>query len=86
MVLEAVERSPNCFVTPTPELMLEGARAAVVASVRGNDPGLVHGLPVSVKDLIAVGGVRMTFGISPLGCLPSPASATHPVPSGSSPI
>ena len=34
---------------------VEAARAAEVALVRGNDPGLLHGLPVSVKDLIAVG-------------------------------
>ena len=46
----------------TPEMALTSARAAEKALMSGSPPGLLHGLPISVKDLIAVGGVRCTFG------------------------
>jgi aspartyl-tRNA(Asn)/glutamyl-tRNA(Gln) amidotransferase subunit A len=53
----------NCFVTQTPETALEAARRAEAAIMRGDAPlGLLHGLPVSVKDLITMGGVRCSFG------------------------
>lgn len=60
--MDAVEDRLNAFVTPTPELALEAARTAERALLGGEDLGALHGLPVSVKDLIAVGGVRMTMG------------------------
>jgi aspartyl-tRNA(Asn)/glutamyl-tRNA(Gln) amidotransferase subunit A len=58
----------NCFVTQTPDLALAAAQAAEQAYAEARagatalTPGDLAGLPLSVKDLIAVGGVRMTFG------------------------
>jgi aspartyl-tRNA(Asn)/glutamyl-tRNA(Gln) amidotransferase subunit A len=60
--MEAHEPLLNCFVTRTPEIALEAARTAEAAILAGDDPGALGGLPISVKDLIAVGGVRLTFG------------------------
>ena len=58
----ALESVLNCFVTPTPEIALEAARRAEQAVMDGAPLGPLHGVPISVKDLIAVGGVRQTFG------------------------
>ncbi|PLS87298.1 MAG: amidase [Actinobacteria bacterium] len=60
--MEALEPTLNAFVTPTPEMALEAAREADEKLARGEEPGPLHGLPISVKDLINVGGVRTTFG------------------------
>jgi len=64
-VLENMERTEpilNAFVTRTPELALAAAQAADEAAARGEKLGPLHGLPVSLKDLIPVGGVRHTSG------------------------
>ena len=58
----ALEPALNCFVTTTPEAALEAAKRAEQAVMAGKPLGALHGLPISVKDLIAVGGVRQTFG------------------------
>jgi Asp-tRNA(Asn)/Glu-tRNA(Gln) amidotransferase A subunit family amidase len=61
--MEKLEPTLNCMVTPTPELALEAARAAEKAVMkRGTKLGLLHGLPISVKDLITVAGVKCAFG------------------------
>lgn len=60
--LHAVEGELNAFVTLTEEVAREAARAAEDAIMNGGELGALHGLPVSVKDLIAMGGVRFTFG------------------------
>jgi aspartyl-tRNA(Asn)/glutamyl-tRNA(Gln) amidotransferase subunit A len=52
----------NCFVTRTPEMALAAASRADQRLSKGEQLGPLHGLPISVKDLIAVGGVRQTFG------------------------
>ena len=57
-----LEPTLNAFVTPTPEIALAAAREADKRLARGEEPGPLHGLPISVKDLINVGGVRTTFG------------------------
>lgn len=60
----SVETQPtvNAFVTLTPELALDAARQAERA-VMANEPlRPLHGLPISVKDLIAVQDVPLTFG------------------------
>ncbi|MGN5478475.1 amidase [Cupriavidus basilensis] len=59
---EAVEPLLNCFVTRTPDLAMDAARSAEKALMAGEPVGMLHGLPISVKDLISVGGVRQTFG------------------------
>jgi Asp-tRNA(Asn)/Glu-tRNA(Gln) amidotransferase A subunit family amidase len=52
----------NCFATYTPELALEAARMAEQEQMAGNATGPLHGLPISVKDLIAVKDLKLTFG------------------------
>jgi Asp-tRNA(Asn)/Glu-tRNA(Gln) amidotransferase A subunit family amidase len=60
--MEALEPVLNAFVTPTPERAMEAAREADRLLAEGGEPGVLHGVPISVKDLINVGGVRTTFG------------------------
>ncbi len=60
--MEEVEPALNSFVTVTEEMARKAAQAAERAVLDGEEPGLLHGLPISVKDLIAVGGVRCAFG------------------------
>ncbi|AEJ13911.1 MULTISPECIES: amidase [Pseudomonas] len=60
--MQSLEPLLNAFVTQTPELALSAARAAEKAVMRGERFGALHGLPISVKDLISVSGVRQTFG------------------------
>ena len=58
----ALEPVLNCFVTTMPESALAAARRAEQAVLSGAPLGPLHGIPISVKDLIAVGGTRQTFG------------------------
>ena len=60
--MEALEPALNAFVTPMPEQAMEAARAADRLLAEGGEPGPLQGVPISVKDLINVGGVRTTFG------------------------
>ena len=63
--LERAERFDpklNCFATYTPELALEAARKAEQELMTGRPTGPLHGLPISVKDLIAVKDLKLTFG------------------------
>ena len=60
--LEEVEPRLNSFVTVTEDVARAAARSAEKAVMDGDPPGLLHGLPLSVKDLIAMDGVRWTFG------------------------
>ncbi len=58
----ALEPALNCFVTSMPEQALQAAARAEQAVMAGEKLGALHGIPISVKDLIAVAGVRQTFG------------------------
>jgi Asp-tRNA(Asn)/Glu-tRNA(Gln) amidotransferase A subunit family amidase len=60
--IESVEPVLNAFVTLMPEQAMEAARAADRLLAEGRELGSLHGVPISVKDLINVGGVRTTFG------------------------
>ena len=64
-VLRRIERlNPqlNAFCTVTAESARTHAKAAEIAVVRGEPLGPLHGVPVSVKDLVITRGVRTTFG------------------------
>jgi len=64
-VLGAVDRLQpklNCFITVTAEAARAGAKAAEAAVMAGETLGPLHGVPVSIKDLIPTKGVRTTFG------------------------
>lgn len=75
---EASQSTLNAFVTVTSDLAMEAARKAEKAILAGEDHGLLTGLPLSIKDLTAVKGVRFTSGSRTLADfvapLDSPAS------------
>ncbi len=60
--IESLEPILNAFVTLMPDQAMEAAGDADRLLAEGREPGALHGVPVSVKDLINVGGVRTTFG------------------------
>jgi aspartyl-tRNA(Asn)/glutamyl-tRNA(Gln) amidotransferase subunit A len=74
---EKTQSSLNAFFLLMPEAALEAAKVAEDAVMRGQVLGLLHGLPISVKDLIALGGQRYASGSrSSAGVV-----ATHDAPS-----
>ncbi|MDP4502547.1 amidase [Nonomuraea turcica] len=60
--LEEVNHAINAFVTVTAESAREQAKQAEAAVFRGGDLPPLHGLPITVKDLIDTAGVRTTYG------------------------
>jgi len=62
--LDRVEagRSLNAFITVTADSAMQAAHAAEAAVLRGDQLPPLHGVPYSVKDLIATAGVRTTMG------------------------
>jgi amidase/aspartyl-tRNA(Asn)/glutamyl-tRNA(Gln) amidotransferase subunit A len=64
--IEELDDGINAFVTVTAEEAREEAAAIERAVERGEDPGRLAGVPVAVKDLENVAGVRTTFGSKPL--------------------
>lgn len=60
--LHEVEPVLNNFVTITEDVARQAAKDAEAAIMKGEELGLLHGLPVSVKDLITMGGVKCAFG------------------------
>jgi amidase len=63
--IEAVDGAVNAVVTRCFDVALDRAALADQALARGEEPGLLHGLPVAHKDLQDTAGVRTTYG-SPL--------------------
>jgi aspartyl-tRNA(Asn)/glutamyl-tRNA(Gln) amidotransferase subunit A len=64
-VLERIERlqpSLNAFITVCAEQAQADAREAERAVMQGHPLGPLHGVPFSVKDLVATRGVRTTYG------------------------
>jgi aspartyl-tRNA(Asn)/glutamyl-tRNA(Gln) amidotransferase subunit A len=59
---QATQASLNAFFFLMPEKALAAAKAAEAAVMRGDPLGALHGVPLSIKDLIAVGGERFAFG------------------------
>jgi aspartyl-tRNA(Asn)/glutamyl-tRNA(Gln) amidotransferase subunit A len=58
--IEKLNPALNAFITVTAESALAEARAAEAEIARGEWRGALHGIPVSVKDLIDTAGVRTT--------------------------
>ena len=64
--IEAIDEL-NAFVTVTEESARERARMADAAAAHGEDLGLLHGVPVAIKDLrTRKAGVRHTMGLASL--------------------
>lgn len=62
--IEQVNPRVNAVVTLVPERALADAAALDAAAVKGAPAGLLQGLPVAVKDLVATAGIRTTYGSS----------------------
>jgi aspartyl-tRNA(Asn)/glutamyl-tRNA(Gln) amidotransferase subunit A len=59
---DATQTSLNAFFLLMPEQAIAAARKAEDAVMRGAPLGLLHGIPISVKDLIALGGAPFAYG------------------------
>jgi amidase len=60
--IDAVNPALNAIVTLDPELGLRGAAAADDALARHEATGVLHGLPMAIKDLEDTAGMRTTYG------------------------
>jgi len=60
--IEALNPQLNAFLTVNAEGALAAARQAEAAIMQGAALGLLHGLPVSIKDLEPTAGLRCTYG------------------------
>jgi aspartyl-tRNA(Asn)/glutamyl-tRNA(Gln) amidotransferase subunit A len=64
-ILDQIERlnpTLNAYCTVTAEQARQAAREAEQRVVRGEPLGLLHGVPVSVKDTLWTAGIRTTMG------------------------
>jgi aspartyl-tRNA(Asn)/glutamyl-tRNA(Gln) amidotransferase subunit A len=59
---ETLEGTLNLFALPLFDEAREAARAAEVAVMAGAELGPLHGVPITVKDNVAVAGLPLTFG------------------------
>lgn len=66
----------HAFLATSPDLALAQAERVDRAVREGRDPGPLAGLPLAVKDNLAVGGVAMTCGSRILGSYRPPTDAT----------
>src|ERR1700722_3921190 len=61
-VIDRLNPKINAVLTVTADMALEQAHAADKAAADGEWLGLLHGVPMTVKDCLNVAGVRTTFG------------------------
>jgi len=59
---ETMDRTLNLFAEPTFDQAREAARAAEAAIMTGAPLGSLHGVPITVKDNVAVAGLRWANG------------------------
>jgi len=60
--IEKVNPIVNAIVTHVPEIAMETAKEADAQLARGEDIGVLHGLPIAHKDLAETKGIRTTSG------------------------
>jgi aspartyl-tRNA(Asn)/glutamyl-tRNA(Gln) amidotransferase subunit A len=60
--IERLQPSLNGFITVTAKLALKQARAAEKEILRGQYRGPLHGIPITLKDIFDVRGIRTTAG------------------------
>lgn len=63
--IEAVDGAVNCMVTRAYDRAREEAKVAEQMVMDGDDLGLLHGLPMGIKDLESTEGIRTTWGSLP---------------------
>ncbi|HXM17741.1 MAG TPA: Asp-tRNA(Asn)/Glu-tRNA(Gln) amidotransferase subunit GatA [Candidatus Tumulicola sp.] len=74
--IELLEPTLKAYITLTPERALAAARAIDARIAKGENPGLLAGVPVAVKDLFCTKDVRTTSGSKILENFIPPYSAT----------
>ena len=62
---EALQPELNCFITLCGDEAMDAASEAERKMMAGEPLGLLHGLPVTVKDIVNTKGVKTTFGAVP---------------------
>jgi aspartyl-tRNA(Asn)/glutamyl-tRNA(Gln) amidotransferase subunit A len=62
---DALQPELNCFITLCGDEAMAAAREAERKLMAGEPLGLLHGLPVTVKDIVNTRGVKTTFGAVP---------------------
>jgi aspartyl-tRNA(Asn)/glutamyl-tRNA(Gln) amidotransferase subunit A len=62
---ETLQSELNCFITICGDEAMAAARAAERKVMAGEPLGLLHGIPITVKDIVNTKGVRTTFGAVP---------------------
>src|SRR4029453_8829986 len=60
--IERVNPAVNAYCTVTADAARAAAREAEAAARSGDDLGLLHGVPYSLKDLTPTRGIRTTMG------------------------
>ncbi|HUV56422.1 MAG TPA: amidase [Dehalococcoidales bacterium] len=60
--IEEINPKLNAYLTLAQEEAYKAARDAERAVMTGEDLGPLHGIPVSIKDLVETKGIRTTFG------------------------
>ena len=60
--ISQLDQRLNTFITLTPELALQQARQAEAEILQGNYRGMLHGVPLGLKDLYETEGIRTTAG------------------------
>ena len=74
--IDKLDKQLNCFITLTPELALEQARASDERRRRGQARSPLDGTPMAVKDIICTQDVRTTAASRILSNFTPPYSAT----------
>ena len=62
---EQLQGKLNCFITLCGDEAMAAAQVAQRKLMAGEPLGLLHGLPLTVKDIVNTRGVRTTFGAVP---------------------
>ena len=60
--IEKINPKLNAYCTPTFELARGAAKEADEAIKKGGNLGMLHGIPISIKDEMPMKGIRTTFG------------------------
>jgi Asp-tRNA(Asn)/Glu-tRNA(Gln) amidotransferase A subunit family amidase len=66
--IERLNGTLNAVVTLTADAARSAARALEQRIMRGEDPGLLAGVPVGIKDVTETAGVRTTYGSPRSSC------------------